>query len=208
MKKIISGGVYVIVDPGMKLKTILKQLEAIRDENIAAVQVWDNPAVEKIDENLVRNIIRLFGPGKTPVLINNKWELMSEMELDGVHFDVIPETFNKISQEIGRGFLKGVTVHNDLKVIQQAEQLNFDYVSFCSMFPSQTSNSCEIVQLKTVQRCREMTDMPIFLAGGITPQNIHLLNNLSFQGIAVVSAVMKANDPKKVLQEYNALLNQ
>lgn len=201
MGKEIKSGIYIVINPAQNNDDILNQLVQIKDESIAAIQIWDNPDVKALNENLIDEIIQLF-KNSTPILINNQWELLKEFEFDGVHFDKIPGNYNELINEINRDFIKGITLGNDLNIVEKADNLNFDYVSFCSMFPSQTSDNCEIVRTETVLKCREITDMPIFLAGGITPNNIKELKNLSFQGVAVVSGIMNAHQPKEALKKY------
>lgn len=201
MKKRIRNGIYVVVNPAQDKKEILSRLTEIKDEAVAAVQLWDNPAVQAADEELLTGITRIF-KNKAPVLINNRWELLKEFDLDGIHFDIIPENLPEIEQELDRDFIKGVTLSNDLHVAVKAGRLQFDYLSFCSMFPSQTVADCEIVHPETVRKCRQLTELPIFLAGGITPGNIKTLEKLSFQGIAVVSGIMNASRPKEMFRKY------
>lgn len=201
MKKKIKPGVYIVVNPAQDKKEVLHRLTQLKDEEISAIQVWNNPDVEKMDEELIDGIIHLF-KGSTPVLINNQWEMLKTHAFDGVHFDTIPDNYDEIISEVNRDFIKGVTLGNELDVVRKAEELNFDYLSFCSMFPSQTTDSCEIVRPETVKKCREMTGMPLFLAGGIRPDNVNLLSDLSFQGIAVISGIMSAESPKEALKEY------
>lgn len=207
MEKIITGGVYVVVDPGMEARKILKKLAAIRDEPLAAVQIWDNPKTAGADKELIGQIAEVFEGTRVPVLINNRIELIDELKLDGVHFDEIP---HNLSDEL-RGMdslFKGVTLTNDLSVISMAEEFGFNYTSFCSMFPSQTSDSCEIVSHETVNKCRQLTNMPLFLSGGITPERMELLKDLPVNGVAVVSAIMNADDPLRVVKEYDSLLRK
>ncbi|NLI72666.1 MAG: thiamine phosphate synthase [Bacteroidales bacterium] len=201
MKKKIKSGVYIVINPAQDKGEILRRLMQLKGEEIAAIQVWDNPDVEKMDEELMDEIIHLF-KDSTPVLINNQWEMLNTHAFDGVHFDAIPDNFNEIVSEVNRDFIKGVTLGNELNIVKKAKELNFDYLSFCSMFPSQTTDSCEIVRPDTVKKCRQMTDLPLFLAGGIRPNNINLLKDLSFQGIAVISGIMSADNPKIALKEY------
>lgn len=205
MQKEIKPGVYIVINPAQNKEEILHRLTQIKDEEISAIQIWDNPDVEKIDEELIEETIRLF-KNTTPVLINNKWEMLEKYALDGIHFDAIPDNYNEILSELNRDFIKGITLGNDLEVVRKANELNFDYVSFCAMFPSQTAGYCEIVSPEAVKKCREMTEMPIFLAGGIRPDNIISLRDLSFQGIAVVSGIMNADRPKEALKEYQIQL--
>lgn len=44
--------------------------------------------------------------------------------------------------------------------------------------------------------------MPIFLAGGIKPENIKLLRKLDFDSVAVISGIMGAKNPTAAAQDY------
>lgn len=206
IKKEIGTGVYLVIDPAMGVGLNIQQLEYLVDEDIAAIQIWDNPTMEAMDAQLLNATIELFKDSKVPILINNRWECLTDFDLDGVHFDSIPNNIDVIKSKVGRRFFKGITLTNDLRKVEMAQSLNFDYVSFCSMFPTATSDSCEIVLPESVKKCREISDMPIFLSGGIKPQNIQDIKALPFEGVAVISGIMRANRPKEELRKYLAEL--
>lgn len=204
--KTIHKGIYIVVDPGMKQERILSQLEKIKRKTIAAVQIWDNPDAE-IKVDLIEEIVKLFKDTNTPVLINNQWKYLKQYGLDGIHFDAIPANLEQLSKEIDRNFIKGITLTNDLESLPKIEKMKFDYLSFCSVFPSSTSSSCDLVDLKTIQDCKEQTNLPIFLSGGITPENLNQLCHLHYDGVAIVSGIMKASDPEKAIENYSNELN-
>lgn len=206
MKKAILKGVYIVVDPLMDENKIIQQLEKIKNENISAVQIWNNPKVENIESSLIDNIIRVFQNTPTPILINDQWELLKNHDLDGVHFEELPEDWERIREEISIPFIKGLTLQNDLTSVPLFNELNFDYLSFCSLFPSPTADQCEIVSQDTVEKCRKLTSKPIFLAGGINLENIQSIQHLPADGIAVVSSIMNAENPLEKLKEYNNIL--
>lgn len=201
--KQIKDGIYLVIDPAMERQMLLSQLQKALTGAVAAVQVWDNFLPGEDIKALVEQVIVLCRPFGIPVLINNRWQLVGKTGLDGVHFDAVPEDFRK---ENYKGII-GLTCGNDLATVGQAVALGADYISFCSMFPSATANSCELVHPETVTKARELTNMPIFLAGGITPQNIGSLNTLPYNGIAVVSGIMKAAEPNEAIKEYQSKLN-
>jgi thiamine-phosphate pyrophosphorylase len=201
-KKQIKNGIYLVIDPAMERQLLLSQLEKSLAGTIAAVQLWDN-FLHGEDMALITQVVKICRPYNVPVLINNRWKLAHKAGLDGVHFDVVPHDFQR---EEYNG-LVGITCGNDLATIQQAVALNADYISFCSMFPSATANSCELVSRETIIKARELTNLPIFLAGGITPQNIDSLSNLPYNGIAVVSGIMKAAAPAEAIKEYQLKLH-
>lgn len=201
-KRKIQSGVYLVVDPSMDETILLRKLQLILREEIAALQVWDHFLLQQSVHELLTKIITLCHEKNVPVLINNQWELLATLPLDGVHFDSIPQDFKRIQESINREFIAGLTCNNDLSYVQWANDHRFDYISFCSVFPSDTSNSCELVKFETIQKTRAMTSMPLFLAGGIRPENMAKLKELSFDGIAVVSGIMGSDNPDWAVREY------
>lgn len=208
MNRKIQGGVYLIVDPAAKRVKLLSTLEKIIGEEIAAVQVWDNFLPAEAPLQLLEEVLQLCRPQKIPVLINNRWELLQSIRLDGVHFDKQPHDIFKLKRELNRDLITGITCNNDLSTVEWAHEHGFDYISFCSMFPSSTANSCELVKVDTIRSAAAITDMPIFLAGGITPHNIHLLAELKYSGVAVVSGIMNAADPLNALKSYQDTIKE
>jgi len=206
-RKTIQKGVYVVVDPEMEQNRLIGQLKKIRGKPISAIQLWNNPNA-KITSHLIEAILALFKNTDTPILINNEWEYLNKYDLDGVHFDEFPTDLEQINKKVKREFIKGITLTNDLEKLAEIEAMGFDYLSFCSVFPSATSNSCDLVDLKTIQDCREQTNIPIFLSGGITPENLNQLCHLNYDGVAIVSGIMKAADPEKALENYLNELKQ
>jgi len=199
--KKINSGIYLVVDPAMEDSVLLDKLKLCLKEKLAAVQIWDN-FPDDSDLSIVQRICHLCAENNIPVLVNNKWELLYEYPLDGVHFDQIPDNYYQIKAEINKPFLCGLTCNNDLSSVQWANAHQISYISFCSLFPSSTRTSCELVNFDTIQQASEIANMPIFLAGGIKPDNLFTLNDLSYAGIAVVSGVMSSDRPDAAIREY------
>jgi thiamine-phosphate pyrophosphorylase len=186
----------------MDEEILFSKLNLIVKEKIAAIQIWDN---FKDNQNLEELLLKIYAKTSLhniPLLINNRWEILKQIPLDGIHFDEIPENFNGIKKEINGDFTVGITCKNDLATIEYAEEHHFDYISFCSMFPSQTANSCELVSFETVQKAKSIFSGKIFLAGGIDLNTIENLDKLDYDGIAVVSGIMSADNPSETIKKY------
>lgn len=202
-KQTIESGIYLIIDPSMDEKILFPKLNLIVKENIAVIQVWDHFEQNQNIEELLLKIHETTSFYNTPLIINNRWELLKQIPLDGIHFDEIPENFNEIKKEINRDFIVGITCNNEFSTIEYAEGHQFDYISFCSMFPSKTANSCELVNFETVQKARNIFSGKIFLAGGIDLNNIKNLDELNYDGITVVSGIMSAENPSETIKNYH-----
>lgn len=203
MKRKIQNGIYLIVDPSMNRHVLLSRLKEIIHGEIAAIQIWDNFAPDENPVAFIQDIVRLSHSEKIPTLINNRWELLKQTDLDGVHFDRIPNGILQLKNEWNREVITGITCGNDLSTVQWADRNKMDYISFCSMFPSSTATSCELVTFDTIREARKITSLPIFLAGGIKHENIETLNELDYSGIALLSGIMNSEKPMKALKKFN-----
>jgi thiamine-phosphate pyrophosphorylase len=209
MERKIKGGVYLVIDPAMDEQVLLEKVAQALEGGVQVLQIWNHwpehfALADK--KKLIAAILKISTQYNTPTLINEAWELLKHTALEGVHFDSIPENYQAIKKEIGRPFICGITCSNELAVIEWAEQNNFDYVSFCSMFPSSSVDSCEIVRPETVRKARAITQMPLFLSGGITTGNLASLKELDFNGVAVISGILSTDSPKDAAVSYqNAL---
>lgn len=204
-RKKIGEGIYLVIDPQTEEAVLVKKLKDILEKSqICAVQIWDNFKNKENQISLVNRICKLCKALEIPVLLNNNWKLLNLTDADGVHFDKIPKDLKKIKERIPENSLLGVTTNNELDTIKWAERNKLDYISFCSIFPSSTSNSCDLVDFEIIKAARSITQMPIFLAGGIKPDNMNLLKGLDFEGIAVISGIMSAEDPSISAENYNS----
>ena len=206
----ITGGIYLVLNPSIEKEILIAKLTSALAGGISVVQVWNKweETVNKTEIiNAICNICRI---NNVPVLVNEDWTLLQQCPfLNGVHFDNIPADYEAIKKEVNREFITGITCGNDLKNVYWAIENRLDYISFCSMFPSGSAGCCEIVSPSIINETRQLTDMPIFIAGGVTPENTEVLaQSIPFDGIAVVGGIFKADDPMLQTRKYINALQQ
>lgn len=203
----IKGGIYLVVDPAAGIDHVLPIVKQAIDGGADVLQIWNNWTNNQDKHEFIDAICKTAHAKDIPVLINEEWDLLKETKLEGVHFDNIPYNINEIRQTIKRPFICGLTCGNDLSRIYWATEQDLDYISFCSLFPSPSAGVCEIVSKETVIQARQLTHLPIFLAGGITLDNLHELTGTGMNGIALISAITKSNDPRKATKALKQKLN-
>lgn len=205
----ITGGVYLVLDPAMDKDFLIKKLSAAVKAGLQVVQIWNNwlPGTDKLA--LIEAIANICHPYKIPLFINEDWHLLTESPfLDGVHFDHILADFTLIKHTIAKPFLAGITCSGDPDTVVWADANRLDYVSFCAMFPSPSAGSCDIVMPATVRQARSITKLPLFVSGGITVENIaQLKKDTPFDGVAVISGILSADDPQQKVHQYQTALN-
>lgn len=204
----ITGGIYLVVDISMEWQYLSHQLEqALKSNKIAIIQIWNPTKITNKSSGNIDQIIMLSHGFNIPVLIHQDWQLLTRYPLDGVHFDTIPPNYESIKTIVGRPFLAGITLSNNLEMLALAEKNNFDYISFCSVFPSASAGSCELVSRETLIAARKLTSLPVFVSGGITQDNLSRLPSQTFDGIALVSGILKHPNPTESAEGYYEALS-
>jgi thiamine-phosphate pyrophosphorylase len=204
MKKQITGGLYLVIDPSPGLSVVLPKVEAALQGGVTILQIWNHWAAGQDRTQFIESVCALANRYEVPVLIHEAWDWLKKIPLlDGVHFDVIPEDFADIQRAVDRRFITGITCGNDEARIAWGLE-HADYISFCSMFS--TSATCEIVNPSVVRATRNRTSKLIFAAGGIAENNIQQVLALGVDGIAMISAIMKAEDPTEASRKYTSHL--
>ena len=198
------SGLYLVLDPNQNWESTYSKLQLALEAGLGVVQIWNNWS-ESVDQTqkqeFCKRVKEIADHFKVPVLINEEWILALETELDGVHFDHIPADRNIIKKRL-EDKLIGLTVGNELELIQWANENKLSYISFCSVFPSSSVDTCQLVKHETIRQAETLTSLPIFLSGGIKPENLHLLEEFSYQGLAVISGIMNQINPKKASLDY------
>lgn len=198
----IKGGLYLVVDPMPGMQVIFSKIKSALEGGVDVIQIWDNWNSHSPKEEFILEICNLAHKYNVPVLINNHWKCLETFPLDGVHFDAGVNNLHQIREQIGRQFFVGLTCGNDHIQINWAINNKVDYISFCSMFPSPTSNSCDLVRPDIVKQVRALTNMPIYVSGGVTIDNLPSLINLGINGVAIVSEIMKAENPELAATKF------
>jgi thiamine-phosphate pyrophosphorylase len=207
-EKKITGGIYLVVDPAMNTSELFSKLQQAIAGGLGTIQIWDRWQVGADKKAIIGHIKELAYERQIPVLINNNWELLKEFELDGIHLDQPADDLEARKAVVGRKVFIGLTCGNELETVEWAIANKLDYISFCSMFPSKSAGACELVSPHTVSQARQMTSMPLFVAGGISLQNIDQLKSTGMDGVAVISSVLKAAKPAEVVGSFREKLEK
>ncbi len=198
--------IYLIVDPLGEFPLLADKIERALQAGLFAVQLWNNwRQPEKIQET-VSAIYGLCQTHGVPLFLNGGAELLSINHIDGIHLDA-PDERIELWKNTRPDLKWGLTCSNDPQQLQWAGEHGMDYVSFCSVFPSKTNTSCELISPESIRNTQRYFAGPVFLAGGIQISNLALLQGLPFDGIALVSGIMDAHDPGEAVNLFKKYLN-
>ncbi len=200
-------GLYLVVAPILHLDKLLVAAEKALKGGVDIMQFapeGDNSGTVRFAGDL-SSLARQYA---VPILINGNLSIAKEVGADGLHLDSYDITPDEARQICGKQCIVGYTLRKDLKRLKWAETMRADYVSFCSIFPTSSATQCEIVPVETVKEAKHRTTLPVFAAGGITPQNAHLILETGVDGIAVTSGILKAKDPEQAARSFKEVIRK
>ena len=138
------------------------------------------------------------------LFINDRVDIALAVDADGVHLGNASIPIHRARKILGEKRLIGVSCHNRISAIA-AEETGADFITFGPVFytPSKAvyGDPVGIGKLATVT---DLLQIPVFALGGINRDTIPQVSAAGAHGIALVSAVMAADDPR---EEAKALLS-
>jgi len=201
-------GLYLIVDPAMPHNKLLGIVEDALKGGVDILQLWAHWRHGYAIPKLAKILLGLATEYDVPLIINNDLELAKETDAHGLHVDSYNVTPAEIRKILGKQSIVGYTMGNNLEKLKWAETVGADYVSFCAVFPTSSVTTCEIVPLNSIRLAKSTTNLQVFASGGINLSNAHLVLEAGADGIAIISAILKARDPEQAARSFKEIIHK
>jgi thiamine-phosphate pyrophosphorylase len=193
---------YVILDESLVSSDRHELLESIIRGGADAIQYR---AKELSKRQYYENVITLLPITRrsgVPLFVNDHLDIALAVSADGIHLGQNDLPCSAARSLIPRQMLLGVSSHS-LEEASNAVNEDADYVAIGSVFPTTTKENPEaIVGTEMIAAVKEITgDTPLIAIGGIHARNVASVVRAGADGIAVASAVLRAEDPYRAVKE-------
>ncbi|WP_061040042.1 thiamine phosphate synthase [Vibrio coralliirubri] len=204
-----SLGLYPVVDDVEWIERLLKL-------GIKTVQLRiKNPQQEGLEQQIERSI-ELGREHNAQVFINDYWQLALKHDAFGVHLGQEDIEESNLSQLSQAGIKIGLSTHGYYELLRIV-QINPSYIALGHIFPTTTkqmpSKPQGLVRLSlyqqlidTIPYTEELTGYPTVAIGGIDQSTAAQVWSCGVSSLAVVRAITLAEDPKQVIEFFEALM--
>lgn len=197
MRRVVDWSLYLVTDRLLALGRPIEEivLEAV-EGGVTAVQLREKDCPTREFVSLARNLKQLLAPRGVPLLINDRVDVALAAGADGVHIGQSDMDYRDARRLLGAGALIGLSVETPAQAAD-AQSFDCDYLGVGPIFPTATkSDAAPAWGLDRLAELRRTTRHRLVAIGGIGLSNADLVVRAGADGIAVVSAICSAPDPR------------
>lgn len=203
----IDFNLYLITGRG---ETLGRNLEFVIEEalrgGVRAVQLREKELSTKELYETAYELRRLTSRYGAKLIVNDRVDVALAVDADGVHIGAGSLPLYKVRRLLGERKLIGVSCHNQIQAIT-AQEMGADFITFGPVYYTASKASYgDPVGLEKLATVTEMLEIPVFALGGINRLNCAEVVCSGVRGVALISAVMAAPDPREAAKGLLALL--
>jgi len=180
----------------------LEVLDALIQGGARIVQLREKEISKREFLDLARAFRERTHAAGMTLIINDHIDICRAAHADGVHLGQDDFPAREARELLGPLAIIGVSTHSVEQALQAKEE-GADYINVGPIFATQTKeHSGPPVGIELFRQVRKLVDIPITVMGGINLNNVNQLLDAGAERIAVVSAVVGAEDIAGTVKEF------
>ena len=138
-----------------------------------------------------------------PLIIDDRIDVALAIDAEGVHVGAEDMPVATARKLMGDDKIVGATAKT-VPWAKEAYEQGADYLGVGAIYPTTTKVKTVLTSVDTLRDICNAVPIPANAIGGLNKDNIDILAGIPIAGICVVSAIMKAEDPKIAAEELKA----
>jgi thiamine-phosphate pyrophosphorylase len=190
---------YLVTDPELVGDRALEDVvDQAVEGGVTCVQVREKQASTRAFVERARSIQDLLAGRDVPLIINDRVDVALAVAADGVHVGQDDMPYPEARALLGPDAIIGVSVET-MDDVDRAETYDVDYLGVSPIFETPTKRDTRGAWgLEGLARVRTRSRHRLVVIGGLNSTNAAAAIAAGADGIAVVSAICAAPDPRRV----------
>ena len=148
----------------------------------------------------VHELTKRYG---VPLIIDDRVDVALAIDAEGVHVGASDLPVATARKLMGDDKIVGATAKT-VPWAKDAYMQGADYLGVGAIYPTTTKVKTVLTSVDTLREICKAVPIPANAIGGLNKDNIDVLAGVPIAGICVVSAIMKAEDPRIAAEELKA----
>lgn len=135
-----------------------------------------------------------------PLVIDDRIDIAMAIDAAGVHVGSSDIPVSYARKILGKGKIVGATAKT-VETAIKAYKDGADYLGTGAIYPTTTKVVTVLTEVSVLAEVCKAVPIPVVAIGGLNKDNIGILADAPIDGIAVVSAIMKAENPSEATKD-------
>lgn len=198
---------YLVTDRKLApQRDLLDTLHRALDGGVKAIQLREKDLSTLDLYRLAEKVKRLSEPFHAGLYINDRIDVALAADATGVHLGNASLPVAEARRLLGSQYQIGVSTHS-LPDAKAAQTAGADFIVFGPVYYTPSKASYGPPQgLKELKKILENVSLPVYAIGGIKADNAKKTMTLGCAGVALISEIMGAKDPKSSTERLIQLL--
>ena len=194
---------YIILDPSVcPARPLIDVLTASAEAGATLFQYRNKTASMKEAYREALPLRQAAAKAGVLFIVNDRCDLALAVDADGVHLGQGDLPLDLARKVMGPDKLIGISTHNPEQV-WEASAGKPDYLGFGPIFtPGSKLDHDPVVGLEGLRAIRTLTSLPVFAIGGIQIGQVSDVMEAGADGVAVISAILKAADIREAVRIF------
>ncbi|EME9802178.1 thiamine phosphate synthase [Vibrio alginolyticus] len=198
---------YLVTDDQQDLATLKRVVRKAVEGGVTMVQVREKHGDVRAFIERAQAVKDILKDTNVPLIINDRVDVALVVDADGVHLGQSDMPAIIARELIGPNKILGLSIENE-EQLAEADSLPIDYIGLSAIFATPTkTNTKKHWGIDGLKVALETTSLPIVAIGGINESNIPQLSATGVHGLALVSAICHAEDPKAASEYLLGLMS-
>lgn len=186
---------YLLADPDFAgERPLLEKVAAALDGGVTAVQLRAKRGTMREALALGQEMRRIARGAGAAFVVNDRPDLALALEADGVHVGSMDLPPGEARRLLPRPMVVGASA-GSLHEAREAEEAGADYLGVGPVFAtSSKADAGEPIGLESLEEIASVVRIPVVGIGGITLHNAASVIEAGAVGVAVISAILMADD--------------
>ena len=203
MRKLDSTLYFITDSTGFSEKEFLYRTEEALKGGATVLQLREKDKTTRDYISIAEKVHELTRQYNVPLIIDDRIDVALAMGAEGVHLGQSDMPVATARRILGDEYIIGATTKTVPQALEAYEQ-GADYLGVGAIYPTTTKVKTVLTSTETLNEICKAVPIPVNAIGGLNKNNVHILEGIGIAGFCVVSAIMKADDPKT---ETGILLN-
>ena len=203
MKKFDPDLYFVTDSTNYSEEEFLYRVEQALKGGVTLVQLREKDKSTREYIDLAQKVHALTKVYNVPLIIDDRVDVALAIDAEGVHVGASDMPIATARKLMGEDKIVGATAKT-VPWAKEAYEQGADYLGVGAIYPTTTKVKTVLTSTDTLRDICNAVPIPANAIGGLNKDNIDVLAGIPIAGICVVSAIMKADDPKQAAEQLKA----